>query len=51
MWTIWNWIKGKLCANKSGHVPHKRYNGMFVIGYECEICGYNWYVKRNYGQQ
>ena len=40
MWSIWNWIKGKLCTNKGGHVPHRRYNGMTVVGFECEICGY-----------
>jgi len=41
-----NWIKGKLCTNKTGHEPRQRYDGLSVIGYECRYCGYRWYEKR-----
>lgn len=42
---MFNFIRPLFCK-LSKHEPILRYNGMNVLGYVCEDCGYQWYEDR-----
>lgn len=42
---MFNFIKPLFCKLPK-HEPKVRYNGMNILGYVCESCGYKWYEKK-----